>query len=167
MMYADLPTARATVEINATPEAVWALVSDIHLMVKLSEELLELTWLDGAGEPGVGKRFRGRCFHEALGEWESTSTVIEFEPNSAFTWEVNAGQDVRPSSVWGFSLQPCPVGTELSQWGQMGPGRSGLNHAIDRLPHKEEKIVANRLGEFQAGLESNLRLIKELAEGAR
>ena len=41
---------------------------------------------------------------------------------------------------------PCdPGGTLLRQWVQMGPGRSGLSVAIDRMPEKEQKIVFVRL----------------------
>ncbi|GAA4853892.1 SRPBCC family protein [Pseudonocardia benzenivorans] len=166
MLYADLPVARASVEINASPADVWALVSDVQLMVKLSAELLEITWLDGVDAPAVGHRFRARSFHAALGEWESTSTVVEWEPEKAFTWDVDAGQDERPSSTWGFVLDRAGPTTTLQQWGRMGPGRSGLSFAIDRLPHKEAKIVANRMQEFRSGIESNLEAIKALAEKA-
>ncbi len=47
---------------------------------------------------------------------------------------------------------------------QMGPGRSGLNLAIDAMPDKEQKIVFVRLRELEAGLKHNLAAIKDLAE---
>jgi len=165
MLYAELPTARASIEIAATPEQVWSLVSDVQLMVKLSEELQEVTWLDDATEPASGRQFSGRSFHPALGEWTSVSTITECEPGVRLVWDVDAGQGDEPSSQWGFEIEPTAAGTRLSQFGRMGPERSGLSYAIDRLPAKEAKIVANRLAEFQAGLESNLKAFKELAEG--
>jgi hypothetical protein len=48
----------------------------------------------------------------------------------------------------------------------MGPGRSGLNLAIDAMPENEQKIVFVRMREFEAGFTSNLAAIRELAEGA-
>jgi hypothetical protein len=52
----------------------------------------------------------------------------------------------------------------LEQWAQMGPGRSGLNLAIDAMPDKEQKIVFVRLRDIEAGLKGNLAAIKKLAE---
>jgi hypothetical protein len=46
----------------------------------------------------------------------------------------------------------------------MGPGRSGLNLAIDAMPDKEQKIVFVRLRDMEAGLTGNLAAIKKLAE---
>jgi hypothetical protein len=56
-------------------------------------------------------------------------------------------------------------GTELSQWMQMGPARSGLSFAIDRMPDKEQKIVYVRMREFEQNMASTLGHIKKLAEG--
>jgi hypothetical protein len=49
---------------------------------------------------------------------------------------------------------------------QMGPGRSGLSLAIERMPDKEQKIVFVRLREFETGISNNLAAIKKLAERA-
>ncbi len=50
----------------------------------------------------------------------------------------------------------------MRQWGRMGPGRSGLSLAIDRMPEKEGRIIDNRLAEWRVGLKANLRGIAEL-----
>jgi hypothetical protein len=46
----------------------------------------------------------------------------------------------------------------------MGPGPSNLTTVIERMPDKEERIVAGRLREFRAGIERTLAGIKERAE---
>lgn len=48
---------------------------------------------------------------------------------------------------------------------RLGPGRSGLSHAIDRMPEKEQKIVFVRLREFERSITATLDAIKVLAEG--
>ena len=48
----------------------------------------------------------------------------------------------------------------------MGPGRSGLSFAIDRMPEKEQKIVFVRMREFEANMAVTLEEIKKLAESA-
>ncbi|MGH3290261.1 MAG: SRPBCC family protein [Trebonia sp.] len=152
----------ARVWISASPARVWEFVSDIGLMPALSSELQSVEWLDGANGPVAGARFTGRSKHEAMGEWESTSYVVEFEPERLFGWAV--GDPVAPAALWRFRLEPKAGGTELSEWVQMGPGRSGLSLTIDRMPDKEQKIVFVRLREFERNMTVTLEQIKALAE---
>jgi len=160
--YADKPAVEVRVWISARPARVWELVSDIELMPALSSELQSVEWLDGANGPAPGARFTGRSKHEALGEWETTSHVVEFEPERLFGWAV--GDPADPAARWHFQLEPKDGGTELSEWVQLGPGRSGLSFAIDRMPDKEQKIVFVRMREFERNITVTLDQIKTLAE---
>ena len=166
-VYADCPTVTAEVCIEAPPERVWGMVSDIFLMPELSSELQEVTWLDGAehqaGEgPAVGRQFTGRSAHPAMGEWDTVSTVIQCDPPHCFAWAV--GDPAHPGATWRFTLTPAGEGTRLEQWYQMGPARSGLSIAIDAMPDKEAKIVFVRLREHEAAMRHNLKTIKDRAE---
>lgn len=163
--YADMPTVEVTTRIDAPPERVWRLVSDIGLMPGLSAELQSVEWLDGASQPAVGARFLGRSKHAALGEWSTVSCVVEHDPCRVFAWAVgdHPGQ---PGATWRFTLRPEQAGTALSQWVRLGPGRSGLSIAIDQMPDKEQKIVFVRLREFEESMTCTLAAIKTLAEQA-
>ena len=160
--YADKPTAQVQTWIDAPPRRVWEIVSEVELMPTMSAELQSVHWLDGANGPSVGARFVGRSRHEALGEWSTTSHVIECEPQRVLAWAVE--DPANPTAIWRFCLQPKDGGTELSQWMQMGPARSGLSFAIDRMPDKEQKIVFVRMREFEHNMTSTLAHIKKLAE---
>jgi uncharacterized protein YndB with AHSA1/START domain len=160
--YADKPAVQVRTWIDAPPERVWALVADVELMPSMSEELQSVEWLDGAIGPAVGARFVGSSKHEALGEWATTSYVIECEPGRALAWAVEDPDS--PTAIWRFQLEPRDGGTELSQWVQMGPGRSGLSLAIDRMPEKEQQIVFVRMREFEHNMTATLGQIKKLAE---
>ena len=161
MRYADGPSTEASIEIGAPPAAVWSLVSDIQLPARFSSEFQGARWLDDEH-----RRFAGRNHHPAIGEWETTSTVVECEPDRAFAWAV--GEPENPSATWRFSLEPTAGGasTRLTQWMRMGPAPSGLNAAIDAMPDKEERIIARRLDEHRANMERTLAGIKEMAEGS-
>ncbi|MFB7510226.1 SRPBCC family protein [Streptomyces broussonetiae] len=161
-VYADIPTVSVSTYIDASAEQVWALVSDIHLMPRLSSELQEVEWLDGASAPRPGGRFIGRSAHPDLGTWETTSTVVECKAPQSFGWAV--GDPDHPSSVWRFTLTRQGSGTALEQWAQMGPARSGLTFAIEAMPDKEQKIVFVRLREFETGMKANLAALKDLVE---
>jgi len=161
--YADNPTVQVQTWIGASPRRVWELVSDIELMPTMSQELQSVEWLDGASEPAVGAKFIGRSKHESLGEWATTSHVIECEPERVFAWAVE--DPANPTAIWRFRLEPKNGGTELSEWMQMGPARSGRSFAIDRMPEKEQKIVFVRMREFEQNMAATLAHIKKLAEG--
>ena len=161
-VYADTPAVAAQTYIEAPPERVWPLVSDIHLLPGLSAELQEVAWLDGVTCPALGHRFAGRNANAALGRWETVSTIVTCDEPCCFAWAV--GDPGHPMATWRFSLRPDGAGTLLEQEARMGPGRSGLSLAIDAMPDKEAKIVFVRLREWEAGLKRNLAAIKEMAE---
>jgi hypothetical protein len=156
--YADKPTAEVSTWIDAAPDVVWPVVSDIGLMPAMSPELQSVEWCDGA----VGRKFVGYSKHDALGEWHTTSYVVEFEAPRVFSWAV--ADPAEPSALWKFTLEPDNGGTRLSQWMQLGPGRSGLSLAIDRMPDKEQKIVFVRLREFEKAMTGTVAAIKDRVE---
>lgn len=164
MRYADGPTVSVDINIEAPPSAVWGLISDIDLPARFSNEFLGARWLDGAEGPGVGARFEGRNRHPAAGEWSTVSTVLTCEPDVSFAWAV--GDPSHATATWRFALAPGSdaASSTLSFSARLGPGSSGLTPAIEAMPDKEEKIVANRLREHRANMEATLSGIKQLAE---
>jgi len=150
----DRPGTQATIHVDASPAAVWALVSDVTLPARFSEELQVVWWLDGAEGPAVAARFVGRNRHAAIGEWETTCTITRCDPPRAFAWAVEDPDD--PVADWGFSLDPDDGGTLLTQWMRFGTARSGLNPAIESMPDKESKILHGRLGQLRGDMERNL-----------
>nr|WP_042179730.1 SRPBCC family protein [Kibdelosporangium sp. MJ126-NF4]CEL13997.1 cyclase/dehydrase [Kibdelosporangium sp. MJ126-NF4]CTQ88365.1 cyclase/dehydrase [Kibdelosporangium sp. MJ126-NF4] len=161
--YADKPTVEVRTWIDASPDRVWAIVSDVGRMPDMSTELQSVRWLDDVSGPGLGHKFVGHSRHESFGEWSTTSEVVDFEPGRTFGWAV--GDVAEPAAVWRFHLRPQDGGTELAQWMQLGPGRSGLSAAIDRMPDKEQKIVFVRLREFERNMAATLAHIKSAVEG--
>lgn len=162
LRYADGPTMEVDVLVDAGPEAVWALVTDIELPARFSSEFNGAAWLDGVTGPALGARFVGRNEHNAIGTWETTATVVELEPPRVFGWCI--GDPEAPSAAWRFTLTPEGGGTRLAQWMRMGPARSGINFAIDAMPDKESRILHRRLAEHRANMAATLAGIKALAE---
>ena len=161
-VYADHPTVAVDTFIDAPPERVWLLVSDIFLMAELSAELQQVSWLDGVTGPASGHRFKGRSAHPAMGSWETISTITECEQPRRFAWAVGDP----PAATWRFTLRPEGSGTVLEQWAQLGPARSGLSPAIDAMPEAEQRIVFVRLREWETGIKGNLAAIKARAEAS-
>jgi uncharacterized protein YndB with AHSA1/START domain len=160
--YADKPTVEASTWVDADPDRVWNLVSDIELMPTFSNELQSVEWVEGASGPRIGARFVGHNEHDAFGQWSTTSQIVSFDERREFAWAV--GDPDYPASIWRFRLKPRDGGTALTYWMQMGPARSGLSTAIDAMPDKEQKIVFVRLREFETAIGKTLAAIKRLAE---
>ncbi|HET6154201.1 MAG TPA: SRPBCC family protein [Marmoricola sp.] len=92
----------ATVEMAASPEQVWTLVSDFARMPEFSPELRRAFVLGG---PGLGTRIiginrRGRV------TWPTTSTVVRWEPGRAVAWKVRES-----GATWVYELEPSVAGT--------------------------------------------------------
>ena len=115
--YADKPTVQVQIWVDAPPQRVWALVSDVELMPTMSKELQSIEWLDGATGPAVGARFTGHSKHEALGEWATTSEVIECEPERVLAWAV---EDSRLRAAYDFARRGH---LQLAQLPRRGSGR--------------------------------------------
>jgi hypothetical protein len=133
-------------------------------MPGMSGELQAVEWADGTTGPAAGARFVGHSSHPSLGEWSATATVVTCEPTREFTWEVD-GED-GPAARWSFHIADDDGGSRVRQRVRLGPGRSGLSYAIDRMPDKEQKIVFVRLREFEASMRATLEAIRAAAEAS-
>src|SRR3954454_8759298 len=156
MRYADGPTTEVETFIEAPPSTVWRLVSDITVPPRFSAELQDAQWLDET-------RFVGSNAPPAIGEWQTTCTVVESETERMFGWAV--GEPDFPSARWRFTLEPAGTGTMLRQWMRIGPAPSGLTPAIEARPDKEDRIIARWLDEHRANMQATVDGIKALAEG--
>ncbi|MEO7397529.1 MAG: SRPBCC family protein [Ilumatobacteraceae bacterium] len=164
MKYADCPTVEVSIDVAAPSATVWALVSDIGLSARFSTEVSGAEWLDGADGPALDAHFVGHSAHDAIGEWTTTCIVTGFELQRLFEWSV-IGRDGDVSSIWRYTLtEGGDSAVHLDHWFQMGPGRGGLNDAIESMPDKEGRIVARRLDEHRVNMERVVAGVKELAE---
>jgi uncharacterized protein YndB with AHSA1/START domain len=81
--------ASVTVHIDAPPDEVWGLVSDITKMGEYSPEVFEAEWLGGATGPAVGARYRGHVKRNEVGpKYWTVCEVTECEPGRVFEFVV-------------------------------------------------------------------------------
>ena len=158
--YADGPETEVSRVIAASPDAIWTYVSDINFSKQFSSEFLVAEWLDGATEPAVGAKFRGTNENDFVGRWQVECTITECEPGSVFGWMVQGGDG--PAATWRFTLDEVDGGTQVTQWVRLGPGRSGLTPAIERMPDREHDIIAHRLSGLSENMLKNLDGLAEL-----
>ncbi len=160
--YADSPSTSVEVDIAAATPVVWPLLCDINVPGSFSEEFDRAEWIDPG--PALGATFRGYNRHEVVGEWSAVCTVTDLEPERAFEWTV--GDVDFKAARWRFDLEPSPGGSTLRFSAEMGPAPSGLTPAIERMPDREDDIVARRLSEWTANMRRTIEGIRDLAEAA-
>ena len=157
--FADGPTVEVTAHINAPASEVWRYITDINLSARFQDEFLEAEWLDDG--PALGARFLGRNAGWSR-TWETTSTVVGYEPNRLFSWAVNDVDD--PAATWTFRIEDNGGDTLLVYHRVAGPGPSGLKTAIEKYPEREEEIIAARDAQHREHMQAVVDGVKELAE---
>jgi uncharacterized protein YndB with AHSA1/START domain len=95
-------------EISASPDAVWALVSDLTRMGEWSPENQGGEWVKGATGPAVGAQFKGRNSNGKR-SWSTTVKVVEFDPPRKFSFSLMVGRSAWCDWVW--EVAPSGHGT--------------------------------------------------------
>jgi uncharacterized protein YndB with AHSA1/START domain len=102
----------ATVRIDASPEAVFALLTDLERLPELSPENQRCELLDGSSEVGLGARFRG---YNRAGdyEWHADCAVTVFEPGRRFAYMVPP--DFEHATEWSYTIEPDGDGSVVTE----------------------------------------------------
>ena len=125
---------QATIHINATPDVVFALVSDVTRMGEWSPETTACEWVDGATGPTIGAKFKGT---NKMGfyKWSTTPVVTEHSPGTLFAFDAGGTE-------WRYSFTASNGGTSvtesfvitstLSKLYSIGPRRAMLIRAMQQ-----------------------------------
>lgn len=140
--------------IAASPDRVWALVSDLPRMGEYSPEAVGGTWVRGGG-PAPGAVFRGRNAR-GLRRWSTRSEVVRCEPGRAFAFRVSAGG--MPAAEWAYEVQPDGDGCRLTETWTDRRGR------VLTTLGKLVTGVADRGAFTGRSIEQTLQRVKERAE---
>ena len=141
--------------VDAPPEHVWALVSDITNTGRFSPETFEAEWLDGSTGPEVGARFRGHVKRNGRGPTYWTKcTVTASEPGREFSFVV--GTVKQHPMTWGYRFEPSSDGTDVTEFFQL----------TDRWPMRLYwKLFGKSRGRTnRRNMETTLERIKATAE---
>jgi len=102
-----------TRDIAASPDAIYAAISDVTRMGEWSEECHTCEWHEGVDGPAVGATFDG---HNRNGdnEWTSQGKVIEAEPGRSFAFECSRFDF--HYATWGYRIEPTETGSRVTEW---------------------------------------------------
>ena len=145
-----------TVHMDAPPDVVWDLVSDVTRIGEFSPETFEAEWVDGATGPAVGARFRGHVKRNGVGPvYWTPCKVTACEPGKEFGFAVYGGG--KPINNWHYALEPVEGGTSVTEsfrladsgptklyWTLLGWARGRTNEKGMRQTLERIKAVVER-----------------------
>jgi hypothetical protein len=149
------PGDEVSLQISASPELLYDLVSDVAQMGRLSPECIGGQWLGGATGPAVGARFKGRN-KRGIARWSTRNEVIAAERGREFAFNTK-----QSGTTWRYRFEPSGDGTLVTE---------------SRAAWRERPLIAKAFaavvlggvddheGELQAGMLATLERLKALAE---
>lgn len=142
----------ASVEVSATPESVWAVISDVTRMTEWSPECRKIVVL-GSPKQGVGTKLLG-VNRRGFAVWPTRSRVVRYEPGRAVAWKTRES-----GATWSYELEPTERGTRLT-------GRRELD-GFSTLTRVAAPLIGGAVGhdrELTEGIRTTLERIKDTVE---
>ncbi len=151
------PGDQASLRIAAPPARVYAIVTDIANMGRLSPECVGGAWLGGATGPAVGAKFKGRN-KRGIARWSTTNEVVEAEPDRAFAFQTQ-----QSGIRWRYELQADGDGTVVTESRAEFKPRPMVAKLFSRFALGG---IAEHDDEMRAGMQATLERLKAAAEGS-
>lgn len=144
-----------SIMIEASPEDVYAVVSDVTRTGEWSPVCQECWWDQGDG-PRVGAFFTGRNV-TADRTWETRCEVTVADPGRAFGWSVADGR-----VLWTYTMAVIDGRTELTESWQFTA--AGLAFFAERYGDEAPREIALRQEAARSGIPATLAAMKEIIE---
>lgn len=144
-----------SLRIEATPERLYEITTDIGQMGRLSPECTGGRWLGGAAGPAVGARFRGHN-RRGLARWSTTNEVTAADPGREFTF-----QTAQSGMRWSYRFEPDGDGTVVTESRVRFKDQPAIARVFTKLLLGG---VAEHDDELRAGMVATLERLKALAE---
>jgi uncharacterized protein YndB with AHSA1/START domain len=149
-----------SIDIEAPPDKVYELVSDITRMGEWSPECRSCRWARGGTGPTVGARFKARNKGRRGPPWFNMPTVTAADAGREFAF--NRSGPGMGSYTWRYHLEPTATGTRLTESYDADPPVPKL------MSWLTEKWVgsSDRDADLHDGMTTTLQRIKAAAETA-
>lgn len=143
-------------DIAASPDAVYAAISDVTRMGEWSEECYSCEWHEGFDGPEIGATFDG---HNRNGEheWTTQGKVVQAEPGRAFAFDCSMFDF--HYSTWGYRIEPTATGCRVTEWSKDLRPESALEFSkqmsgVDDRTARNRSTISGTLERLAAALEN-------------
>ncbi|MEP6814365.1 MAG: SRPBCC family protein [Marmoricola sp.] len=144
------PLLEESIEVDASPETVWALISDLTRMPRWSPQVRK-TWVQG-GTTRQGARFRN-LNRKGLLFWPTSAKVVAFVPNQKLAFRVRDNY-----TIWSFALEPHGTGTRITESREAPDGISDISGMLTKVMLGGQERFTE---ELRAGMRQTLTKIKD------
>ncbi len=149
--------------IDAAPETVYALITDLSALADCAEETVAMHWRKGdSARPGA--KFSG-ANRNGSHSWNTTCTVTDADPARLFAFDVRSA--MVPVAHWAYEITPADGGCQVTEstWDHRPRWILGISRLIsgvadrnaanadhirltlDRLKHRAEQGAGNHPGQ--------------------
>lgn len=149
--------SKATITVNAPPEGVWEVISDVTRVGQWSGECRKCEWVGASSEPIAGARFKG-VNRRGWVRWSTQNQIDAAQKPTRFEWHTVSPAFYRDSTAWEISLSPTTNGTEVTLSFQVLELSRPLEWLIGRI------VPAHR--DRTCDLAEDLGRLKEVVEAA-
>lgn len=151
----NAPLLETTTEIAATPQEVWAVITDPRALGGLSDQVLR-THVVGTAPVGLGTKTVNINRRGPL-VWPTRAKVVRFEPLRDYAFRVKDN-----GSTWSFLLEPTATGgTTVTHRREAANGTTKVSMLL------QDKVlggVADFDREMESGMAVTLQRLKALLE---
>jgi ribosome-associated toxin RatA of RatAB toxin-antitoxin module len=148
-------TYAESIVISASPDEVYAVVSDIARTGEWSPVCQDCWWDDGDG-PKVGASFTGRNVTPDR-VWETRCEVTAAQQGAEFGWSVSGG-----NVNWLYTMTAVDGGTRLTESWEFTP--AGQAFFAERFGDNAPAEVAARAEAAREGIPATLAAMKRIIE---
>ena len=142
-----------SITIDAPPDQLYALVTDLPRMREWSPECTRVTWTSGTTTAVPGARFIGHNRAGAV-RWFTQGEVVEADPGRQFSFRIHFGPV--PIAVWTCEFTITPTGCQVTE--------SWADHRPVVLRRPFSLFFGDRDARNRTGIHQTLTALKAAAE---
>jgi hypothetical protein len=150
--------SEARQQVQASPEVVYDLVTDVTRMAEWSPECVGCEWINGADGPVPGARFRGRNKNR-LARWSTQPRVVVANRPEEFTF-VAGDLFRRDLTTWTYRMKAEGFGTDVTESFEL---LRNIPWYL-RLWRRSLMGVKDRRSDLEVNMHQTLKRLKSVAE---
>lgn len=149
-------TLETSIDVDASPEQVWKVVSDLKRMGEWSPQCKKMKVFGGEVRKGTTTLNVNR---KGMLVWPTTAKVVEFEPGRAIAFRI-----VENKTIWSYTLTPTERGTTVVEKREAPTGTTAVSSfLVDKVLGGKEQFDVELLD----GMNKTLQRIKIESEKGR
>jgi len=129
--------------IEATPEALYDIISDVTRMPELSPEIVRSTWVKGATGPAVGARFRAI---NTIGVWRWPNWPVVLVADRGREFTISRTEPLFGTLEWRYRFVPEGTGTRVLESYTVTVPLTKAAYALLRLGGQGDREAIMRQG---------------------